>query len=51
MALQPSTQSCRVIWVREGSLRTSSMLSDRGRATRPSTTSFQAENFSSTALA
>ena len=41
MQLQPSTQSWRVIWVRAGSAFSSSRLSDSGRSTRPSTTSFQ----------
>ena len=47
MQLQPSTQSWRVIWVRDGSALIWSSVSASGRSTRPSTISFQLAKFSS----
>ncbi len=41
MQLQPSTQSCRVIWVRDGSARSSASDKLTGRSTRPPTSSRQ----------
>ncbi len=41
MQLQPSTQSCRVIWVRDGMARSSASDSSSGVSTRPPTDSFQ----------
>ena len=39
MADQPSTQSWRVTWLRDGRARRAARSRDRGRSTRPSTTS------------
>jgi len=44
MALQPSTQSWRVIWVRDGKALSWAMERFSGRLTRPSTTRFQSLN-------
>ena len=50
IALQPSTQSCRVVWLRTGIAPSCDSDSDSGRATMPSTTSRQsAKPFASSA--